>query len=511
MRKRVIRTAAITLAVILAVCGTSITVSGATVCSVKYYYTSSQNPEGVPASTTGVLSGSKWKIRPAGPTRTVYTKSRNGKTMTYTFDGWYTNINCLGTRYAPGKETTSLTPASSSGKYTLILYGRWKYSESGGTTTAKTTAPKSAKGATAAPAKNTAPTVAKSTAPASGKSTTSSGAKNTTPAMSATSPTNSAAPSAATEPKAEAPKTEKPVTVSVMKKRSREEVLAGWRHLLIDTFFYINGRQYRFAEPCKYWKNSKGEWSGRTGTNGKTQTCLTLPNVSLKRAGLLAKNNSYIYLSSNMAKTPNKTAKKLKKTSKVLTIFYPHKSLKYMAAKGMVKYGDILCRSGHTFVYMGKDSKGHPLIYEGGTVRDIGNGTRVVWGHNSHGRGHKLTGKINKQIKRSDAVGKKWRKGKISDAAFKGHKASGNNLNKPVHVVCSINTFTIKTRCTNGTISSGSIYMAGQNVTVKYAPSKGKKLNYIQVDGKKKNASKYASKYTFKKLSANHWINVVYK
>ena len=195
----------------------------------------------------------------------------------------------------------------------------------------------------------------------------------------------------------------------------------------------------------------------------------------------------------------------------MLTIFYPHKSLKYMVEKGMVRYGDILCRTGHTFLYMGKDSDGHPLIYESGTVRDIGNGTRVVWGHHSGGHAKKLTGKINKQIKNSDAVGDKWRRGEIGDDAFRGHRASGNNLNKPVHIVCSINTFSVTTSCTNGTITPGNNFMAGENVTISYAPLEGKTLDCVQVDGKNEDAAAFASGYTFQRISSDHSINVVYK
>ena len=59
------------LALVLMACGAGAEASGATVCTVKYYYTSPQNPEGVPAATTGTLTGSQWKIKPAGPSRTL--------------------------------------------------------------------------------------------------------------------------------------------------------------------------------------------------------------------------------------------------------------------------------------------------------------------------------------------------------------------------------------------------------------------------------------------------------
>ena len=482
------------LLLFLTVSATGVSASGAAGCTVKYYYTSERNPEKVPAATSGVQSGSGWKIKPTGPSKTVYIKTVNGRTMAYTFDGWYTNMNCRGTKYPPGKETTAIVPSSSSGGYTVSLYGRWIYSEG---STAPTT--------TAAPVQSTnkAP---KKTNTASKK--TSSDSKN--PASGSKDVT------AATTPKSSPTAQEKadskaPVTVSISENRSREEALADWRHLLIDTFFHVNDRKYSCAAPGKYWTDSKGVWSGRTGRNGNTQSCITLPSVSLKRTGIIPASGGNIWLSSNMSSKPNRTVKKLQKTSKMLTIFYPHRSLKYMAARGTVKFGDILCRSGHTFVYMGNDSEGHPLIYESGSHRDIGNGTGVTWGHHSGGHANKLTGKINKQIKNSNTIGDKWRRGEISDSAFKGHRATGNNLNKPIHIVCSINTFNVKTSCTNGTITPGSTFMAGQNVNISYSPSEGMTIDSIMVDGKNVDVKVNGSSFCFARISSDHTISVVYK
>ena len=300
----------------------------------------------------------------------------------------------------------------------------------------------------------------------------------------------------------------KKVNVTVPSVGSREAALAPWRHVLIDTFFHINGRKYSHGNPGKYWTTKSGKWSGRTGKRGNTQSCVTLSTVALKRIGLLSRKSGCIWLSSNHGTKPNKTVRRLYRNSKTLAISYPHKSLKYLAQNDMIRYGDILCRSGHTFVYMGKDAGGHPLIYESGTRRDIGNGTCVVWGHHSGGHADKLTGKINKQIQRSDDVGAKWRKGEISDAAFRGHRASGKNLNKPVHIVCSIRTFKVRTSCINGTITPGNIYMAGESTTIKYDSVSGKSVEYVKVDGRKVNAK---SKYTFKKITADHSVAVKYK
>ena len=298
------------------------------------------------------------------------------------------------------------------------------------------------------------------------------------------------------------------VKVTVPPAGNREKALAPWRHVLIDTFFHINGRKYSHGDPGKYWKTKSGKWSGRTGKKGNTQSCVTLSTVALKRIGLLPHRSGCIWLSSNHGTKPNKTVRNLRRNSKALAISYPHKSLKYLAQNDMIRYGDILCRSGHTFVYMGKDAGGHPLIYESGTRRDIGHGTCVVWGHHSGGHADKLTGKINKQIQQSDNVGAKWRKGKISDAAFRGHRASGRNLNKPVHIVCSIRTFKVRTSCINGTITPGNIYMAGESPTITYASASGKPVEYVKVDGRKVKAK---SKYTFKKITADHSVAVKFK
>lgn len=489
------------LALVLVACGACTEASGATVCTVKYYYTSPQNPECVPAATTGALTGSRWKIKPAAPSRTVYAKNKNGKTMTYTFDGWYTNINCMGTRYMPGKETTALAPSSTPRGYVIHLYGRWLYSD-GTSATVKSTEPANAQSPTQSVTKSPTQPATKSPTQSPIKSAT-----ETAPAVKSRSSEPVEATSV-TEQKSEPPA---PVTVSAFANRSREEALAGWRHLLIDTFFHINGRKYSRAAPGKYWTDSRGVWSGRTGKKGNTQSCVTLPTVSLKRTGIIAPDSGCIWLSSNNGTTPNGTVKHLKESSPLLSISYPHKSLKHLAANGGARYGDILCRSGHTFVYMGKDTDGHPLIYECGSHRDIGNGTGITWGHHAGGHANKLTGKINKQIKKSNAIGDKWRKGKISDGAFKGYRASGKNLNKPVHIVCSINTFAVRTSCTNGTITQGNNYMAGQDVSIRYVPSEGKTLDTIQVDGKKEDAAKYGTGYCFRRISADHCISVVYK
>ncbi len=550
MSRRIIM---ILLALMIAMPVCSASARAAVTCTVNYYYTSAENPEGIPKATTGVRSGSLWKITPAKLSRSVYTKTSGSKTVTYTFKGWYTNINCLGKSYTPGAETKELMPSETGTGYRLNLYGKWVCSEkdekAAANTQLKNTRP------TTAPLRAAQPAIAEGAAtkkegadaeqegvagtelssisaytfPQVGaarsleaKSMTGSGLQfsSSNPAVVSVDGTgmmkaNGAGTAVITIRLAEGAdagttvSTEdsaKSVTVHVPAFRSREAALAPWKHLLIDTFFHINGRKYSFSKPGKYWKDSKGNWSGKTGGNGKTQSCITLPTVSLKRTGIISANSGSIWLSSNMSSKPNRTVKRLKKTSSKLTITYPHRSLKKLAKEGGVRYGDILCRSGHTFVYMGKDAKGNPLAYDGGTLRHIGNGTKVVWGHSG-----KSSAKIRKQIKASDAQGEKWRKGILTDASFPGHKASGRNLHHAIHIVCSINTFSVKTSCVNGTISLGNNYMAGQTVTVRYEPSPGRTLKSVLVDGKNADVKQYAAAYSFPSIGADHTISVEYQ
>ena len=529
MSRRIIM---IVIALLIATPACSASAQTAVTCTVNYYYTSSENPEGVPKATKGMLSGSAWRITPARLTKSVYTKTTGSKTVTYTFKGWYTNINCLGKSYAPGMETKELIPGEVGGGYSLNLYGKWVCSES------KTEIPETKVVAKTGNVQGTEKQEAKLKSkhtPAEALSSISAftfsevGAVKSLEAKSASgsalqfSSNNPAVVSVdeagimkangagtamitITQNEDSEEAVSKTITVCVPAFQSREAALAPWRHILIDTFFHINGRKYSFSKPGKYWKDSNGNWSGKTGGSGKTQSCITLPTVSLKRTGIISTKSGSIWLSSNMSSKPNGTVKRLKRTSSKLRITYPHKSLKRLANDSGVRYGDILCRSGHTFVYMGKSAEGKPLVYDGGTLRNIGNGTKVVWGHSG-----KLNGKIRKQIKDSDAQGEKWRKGILADGSFAGHSASGRNLHNAIHIVCSINTFSVKTSCVNGTISPGNNYMAGQNVNVSYEPSEGRTLESVQVDGKPVDVKRYATSYSFQNIGANHSVYVAYQ
>ena len=162
----------------------------------------------------------------------------------------------------------------------------------------------------------------------------------------------------------------------------------------------------------------------------------------------------------------------------------------------------------HTFIW--ENPKNDYRIYESGTVRRIGNGTTIVWGHDSRGHAHRITSSIKKQIAASDAQGRRWKKGQIKDSAFGG--VTSGYTGTTVNILVNIRTFLVKTSCTNCTITKSNRYMAAQNVKVSYN-GYGKKIKSITIDCKKLSASnlkKHQKSYTFKKLSGSHIIRVVY-
>ena len=113
------------------------------------------------------------------------------------------------------------------------------------------------------------------------------------------------------------------------------------------------------------------------------------------------------------------------------------------------------------------------------------------------------------QIAATKKIMDNWRNGKIADSKFAGVDASGSNYSSNLHIVVSIKTFTVKTSCDNGSITHSNLYMANQNVKISYKPNSGKKLSFIEVDGKK--VSGNTNSYTFSNINANHTIRVVYK
>lgn len=312
----------------------------------------------------------------------------------------------------------------------------------------------------------------------------------------------------------------KTISITVPKIRDRVAALEPWRHTMIETYYFIYGREYRGGSPGTYSQTYDKAKVGTnkhlsklsTGSNNKSQTCITLPTVSFKRQGLFGgknvKSGNIWFGDGNNGSKPNAAVKSLKSYSKYVTVTYPHKSLKSLISSGGIHYGDIVARSGHTFVYMG--TKANPKrIYQSGTSRTIGGGTKVNWGHYSNMTPKPKDSTAKNQIAATKKIMDNWRNGKIADSKFAGVDASGSNYSSNLHIVVSIKTFTVKTSCDNGSITHSNLYMANQNVKISYKPNSGKKLSFIEVDGKK--VSGNTSSYTFSNINANHTIRVVYK
>ncbi|MBO4855167.1 Ig-like domain-containing protein [Candidatus Saccharibacteria bacterium] len=311
---------------------------------------------------------------------------------------------------------------------------------------------------------------------------------------------------------------QKTIKVIVPSIRGRVAAMEPWRHALIETYYFIYGREYRGSAPGSYSVTVDESKKGtnkyiktmKTGGTGKNQTCNTLPTVTFKRKGLFAGDNvqsGYVAVIDGTSEVTS-AVKSLKKYSKLVTVTYPHKTLKSLVASGDVHYGDIISVTWHNFIYMGTDA--HPKrIYESGTNRSIGGGTNVSWGHTADALPVAKTAAIESQIASTKKIMTEWRNGKKADSAFAGHDAGSSLYNGTIHMVVSIKTFTIKTTVENGTITKSNRYMANENVKVSYSPASGKTLDYIEVDGRKITGNKSA--YTFKKINANHKIRVVYK
>jgi hypothetical protein len=84
--------------------------------------------------------------------------------------------------------------------------------------------------------------------------------------------------------------------------------------------------------------------------------------------------------------------------------------------------------------------------------------------------------------------------------------------NHTIEVVYEINTYSIDTTATNGTITpdeSGIPY--GEDRTITYSPNVGYHLVSVTVDGSPVDIGTYPSSYTFSNITANHTIEVVYE
>ena len=219
---------------------------------------------------------------------------------------------------------------------------------------------------------------------------------------------------------------------------------------------------------AKWMKNySYGDWSPCTISHSKKAgTCVTYVACVLQRLGYKDSGGYVWHNGSGFGKGKVRGA-----NSNFNTIYL--KNIKVKNAKNKVKAGDIVLfddnRSGN------KGGGGHIFIYTG---KYKGNEMQV-WDQSS-GKSH-------------------------------GCKARYDYANRKILAVVRIKQYKVSTICENGTITNTSNYLIKENATIKYSPSKGKKLKSITVDGKNISVKKYPNSYTFKNLKKNHTIKVVFE
>lgn len=178
-------------------------------------------------------------------------------------------------------------------------------------------------------------------------------------------------------------------------------------------------------------------------------------------------------------------------------------------------------------------SKGHYVWHDGrgyGDGKVYGNNSNmtVIYLHNKKPADVKLKikpGDIlmhddNKSGRRGDGGHTDIYKGSVSNGkamCYTGGCGSGHNTNKnygdgrTILAVVRPDVFKITNECYNGRFTAGaSLVLVKQNVTFKYTPDAGKKLKSVTVDGKAVDIKKYPTSYTFKSVTGNHTIKVVF-
>ena len=83
--------------------------------------------------------------------------------------------------------------------------------------------------------------------------------------------------------------------------------------------------------------------------------------------------------------------------------------------------------------------------------------------------------------------------------------------NHDIKVVYEKLKYKITTDATNGTIDDNATVEYGASKTINYAPNEGYTLKSVTVDGKEVDITQYPSSYSFKNVTKNHDIKVVYE
>ena len=248
----------------------------------------------------------------------------------------------------------------------------------------------------------------------------------------------------------------KKVTVVVPKIQNRDKALQPWYDALTEQINWQKNAKYNWSK----WR-SKG---GDVAASKYYGTCITLPSASLQRLGLLPKGGFVAGVTSKSNR--KKSLNYMSKNPGYITNKDVNSSIRKLAKNNVIQKGDILHSKNHTWVYMGPaNSKKTKFVF--------------------------------------------WECGNSSKGSNKAHKHTVKR-NPTVRWVNRINCYDIYTSCKNGTITGSNLYMASQTIKITYKPIEGKKLKSVTVDGKSVDISKHPTSYTFKKLSKNHNVKVIF-
>ncbi len=85
------------------------------------------------------------------------------------------------------------------------------------------------------------------------------------------------------------------------------------------------------------------------------------------------------------------------------------------------------------------------------------------------------------------------------------------SANHSIAVLFEIDTFTITTSVTNGTIDPSTTVNYGDDITISYSANTGYHLQKVKVDGVNLDIATYPNSYTFSDVQDNHTIEVIYR
>lgn len=287
--------------------------------------------------------------------------------------------------------------------------------------------------------------------------------------------------------------TSKKVTITVPKVKTDNDINKDIIKVCDDQIAWMKGAKYGAYSPVTLKHTNKS-----LSNTEKQGTCVTYVGCVLQRLGLL-KSGQYIWQYSNGDFTTSRLNNNYKSaygvSSKDVSKYL---KVKYVKGKAKTLYKNEKLNKGDIILWLNKYSKGH----------GDANGHIMFFSGINKNNGRPIVCEVGQ--------------GKPSAR----HKTRSDN--KTLCSIVHIQRYNIITKCVNGTITPSQRYIArppksktyytsgksikskSNTITIKYNPSKGKKIKSIKIDGKSISVKKHPKSYTFNKLDKNHTVEVVY-